>query len=73
MPVARHWEYSEVHWGVTGCSAPFCAEPAELLLDGDPLCIACADKVIERVEIVARYPGAREWLPDLFHEDEVFG
>lgn len=65
-------DYDQVHWGVTGCSAPFCSEPAELLWESDPMCIPCADLLLERISTIGEFPAAREWLPDLFREDDVW-
>jgi len=36
------------------------------------MCIPCADLLLERISTIGEFPAAREWLPDLFREDDVW-
>ena len=56
------------HWGIMGCSAPHCENPAELLLDSEetPYCFDCVEKLIERQEALAIHPGLMSTLPPLW-------
>lgn len=56
-----------VDWGLTGCTRRHCVELAEVLLDGWPYCIACADEEVDRwvafslnPELVASLPGLED-------------
>lgn len=62
----REWDVDDVRWGVTGCSAPNCEESAELLWDGEPFCIDCADLLLERLAALEFNPRANEFLPTMF-------
>ena len=50
---------------LVGCSLVPCEARAEALLDGEPLCLDCADLVIERLQAVSATPGLRNLLPAL--------
>jgi len=60
----REWDWSEVSWGDTLCAAR-CMRPAQLLLDGLPYCIPCADRSIERLAAISILPRLRSELPPL--------
>lgn len=61
----RFWNPEEVRWGIQPCLAPECEEPAELIYDGEPLCIDHADALLERHCLTSReiksLPGLRDW------------
>lgn len=82
----RPWPLDSIAWGTTLCEAPDCFRPAELAgevegLEGIPLCIGCADELLERTVAIAeggtlwtlgelgaeRVPLAQE-LPPLFEQ-----
>ena len=51
----RVWYATSIAWGTTGCEAPYCAAPAEVLTDaqewglyGVPYCLEHADALFER-------------------------
>lgn len=58
----REWAYDEVAWGETDCACG-CMKPAQLLYDGVPLTIECADLLLERQQAIAIAPRLREQLP----------
>lgn len=64
MTIRREWLASDVAWGDTLCATK-CCTPAQLLLDGLPYCIACADLAIARLIAIAILPELREQLPPL--------
>ena len=45
----------------------FCPEKAAGWLDGQPVCLDCADRLIDRIEAVSLNPKMAELLPPL-HE-----
>jgi hypothetical protein len=45
-----------------------CARLAELLVDGEPYCIDCADEWLDRMQAIEIYPALRESLPQLGYE-----
>jgi hypothetical protein len=55
---------SEIDYGDCLCSVKDCANLAECTLSGDPLCIDCADDIIDRIEAISLHPKMRELLPD---------
>ena len=59
----QRWRFEQVAWGETECGRRGCSEPAELLLDGLPRCLDCADEEVERLEAVSLRPDFRELLP----------
>lgn len=58
-------DYDDVRWGDQLCELDRCMRPAEVLLNGVPTTIECADRAIERLEAVSVYPRMRELLPGL--------
>ncbi len=65
----RKWIYlySEVAWGIDGClGADNCMNRAECLFDGQPLCIDCADLLLERTVAITEVPRLRNELPPLW-------
>lgn len=66
----RRFPEQAVVWGMTGCEAPSCLTPAALLYDferdagGVPLCLDCADRVLDRDIAVA--VGDVSQLPDIW-------
>ncbi len=55
--------YDDVVWGISECQRRPCSAAAELLYDGLPLCIACADRLLERQLAIAIEPRVRDLLP----------
>lgn len=55
----------EVDWGLTGCTARHCVELAEVLLDGWPFCLDCADTEVDRWVAWSLNPEAVELMPSL--------
>lgn len=53
-------------WRYLGCDAPGCMAYADGLLEGRPLCLDCADLVLERMLAVTIAPSLRSTLPPLF-------
>lgn len=60
------WDYDEVDWTSQRCYRCLFANVVELLVDGEPLCIGCADELVERVAAISIYPAMRETLPPLW-------
>lgn len=58
------WRDEDVTWGETECQRKMCSNMAELLFDGQPLCIDDADDLLDRIVAVELYPDMREMLPD---------
>lgn len=60
-------EVWEVRWGVAFCTgAESCARYAELLYDGQPLCIDCADLLLQRHVAISENPALLTSLPPLW-------
>lgn len=57
------WSYDQVTWGVTPCHGHCGMKPAELLDDGIPRCIDCADELLEWRQAVEEDPRLRDALP----------
>lgn len=56
--------YSDVSWGITGCSRGGCYRLAELHAEGwGQLCVPCADELLERQAAIGAAPVLRELLP----------
>lgn len=68
MPRQNHlFEYVDVRWGIQPCTGhEECTNMAELLYDEQPLCIRCADWLLERQNIIGRNPWLRDRLPALW-------
>lgn len=62
-----HRDYDDVTWGDQLCLASNCMRVADVLLDGVPCCIPCADDVIERWIAVTMLPAIAQSLPPLFN------
>lgn len=63
---SSYWPNPElVPWGDVLCDLPGCARLAEGLYEGRPLCIGCADLVLERELAVQLVPRLRTILPEL--------
>lgn len=61
------YEYHEVRWGITPCRGQWvCQQMADLLFDGQPLCIDCADILWQRIHAIGLNPELRNQLPDLW-------
>lgn len=58
------WRGDDIVPGSTECQRKSCSKPAEVVLDGLPLCIDDADSLLERVQAVELAPELRELLPD---------
>lgn len=61
----RGWEYDQVIWGETKCDRRHCSALAELLTDGEALCLDCADLRLERTLAVDQAPQLVGLLPGL--------
>jgi hypothetical protein len=60
------WDYDEVMWGEQPCHYCFGRRMVELLLDGTPVCVPCADLIFDRIVAVSMLPRMRELLPPLW-------
>ncbi len=61
------WAYHEIVWGSQGClGADDCMAPAACLYDGQPLCLDCADLLLERHLAIAERPELLTLLPPLW-------
>lgn len=56
----------DLHENTAGCSIPHCLCWAELTIDGDPYCLACAVEQIDRWQAISIAPSLRETLPSLW-------
>lgn len=66
MPVDLHQRsYDEVHWGDTLCACG-CCYPAQLLYDGLPMTIDCADRLLDRQLAFEIAPEKAHLLPDVW-------
>lgn len=66
----REWPAAAIVWGETGCEGGCGGDPAELTFEGVPLCIGCADTLVEREQTLAlASPGLREQLVGLWAEE----
>lgn len=54
-----------VVWGSTLCSRRQCTEDAEVLLDGWPLCIDCAEAELDRWVAFSLNPELARMMPSL--------
>lgn len=60
-------EWSEVKWGIQPCTGRrTCYEMADLLFDGQPLCVDCADVYLQRIIAIGMNQTLRTLLPDLW-------
>ncbi len=63
----RLFEYHDVRWGVQFCTGRvLCYSLAELLYEGQPLCIDCADILLQRHVAISEAPQLLMMLPDLW-------
>ena len=54
----------EIEWGYALCAYK-CMRPADVLLDGLPLCIPCADATVDRANALGEQPSLRQILHPL--------
>lgn len=67
MPELTLLQYDDVRWGIEPCTGhEECTHMADLLYDGQPLCIECADLLLHRQNAIGRLPQLREQLPPLW-------
>ncbi len=59
----RWWRSDEVQWGLTACHGWCNLENAELLMDGQPLCLDCCELLLERLEAIEINRDAAAMLP----------
>lgn len=69
--VRRGWQgfltYETCAWGSQACvGMEECPGYAELLYDGQPLCIRCADLLLERHVAISETPQIAQQLPALW-------
>lgn len=58
------WQELAEH-GMVGCALRPCERRTECLLDGEPLCLDCADLAVDRLNAVGLNPLMRTLLPGL--------
>lgn len=63
LRLSVRWRYEQVAWGMTECHRRRCSNAAELLYDGLPLCVDCADDLLERVHVLAVNPELAATMP----------
>lgn len=65
--------YEDVRWEVAACNIDGCPNDGELIWDGrEVLCIDCADRILERQQIIAMYGrDSIENLPEIGEWHEV--
>lgn len=55
----------DIAWGECVCSMKYCMALAECLFDDIPLCLDCADDLLDRQIAISLNPNMRQLLPEI--------